>query len=161
MAKGTFEDPLPRPTGRVIALDHQDRVLLFQARAGFWFAPGGGLEVGERHEDAAMREFYEETGQRIAELGPCVWTRRHVWHAELADVWYEAQERYFLVRTDAFEPRWTKQSEIEAREISGSGWWSAAEIEGSRATFVPRRLAKLLPPLSRGAIPNPPLDVGI
>ncbi len=160
MQDGTRGDPISRPTSRIVALDPEGRILLFQARAGFWFAPGGGLEAGERHEDAAVREFYEETGQQIEKLGPCVWTSRHTWYAEGSDIWYESQERYFLIRTDVFEPRWIKSDELEVSETSGSRWWRASEIKRSDATFFPHRLAKLLERLIRGDIPTSPIDVG-
>lgn len=47
-------------------LDDTGRVLL-QRRAdnGYWNLPGGGLELGERLEDALHREVREETGLEV------------------------------------------------------------------------------------------------
>lgn len=36
--------------------------------AGSWLLPGGGIEVGERARDAAIRESYEETGLSLEEV---------------------------------------------------------------------------------------------
>jgi ADP-ribose pyrophosphatase YjhB (NUDIX family) len=48
----------------------QGRVLLIQRGqpplAGYWSLPGGGVETGERLEDAIVREVKEETGLDVA-----------------------------------------------------------------------------------------------
>ncbi|HEX7360487.1 MAG TPA: NUDIX hydrolase [Bryobacteraceae bacterium] len=64
----------PRPVVGVGALILNDgRVLLVERGKeplrGWWSLPGGGVELGERLEDALIREVYEETNLRV-ETGP-------------------------------------------------------------------------------------------
>jgi ADP-ribose pyrophosphatase YjhB (NUDIX family) len=44
---------------------------------GTWGLVGGGLDAGERPEDALHREVWEETGQRVEVSGIAVVTTRH------------------------------------------------------------------------------------
>ena len=92
-------------------------------------------------------------------LGPCVWRREHV--CEWREKWYRVQERYFLVHVGAPDVRPAALDPGEADFLVAHRWWPAAEIAASGATFVPRRLGLLLPPLLRGEIPEAPLDVGV
>ena len=52
-----------RRSARVLLLDASDRLLLVQSGHA-WFAPGGGVEEGERLAVAAARELREEIGSR-------------------------------------------------------------------------------------------------
>src|SRR5215470_10618344 len=54
-----------RRASRLIILDPDDRVLLFQFEHDgrrYWATPGGALEEHESYLDAARRELFEETG---------------------------------------------------------------------------------------------------
>jgi 8-oxo-dGTP pyrophosphatase MutT (NUDIX family) len=45
---------------------HDNRMLMVRTRStGKLYLPGGGIELGERVEDALHREVYEETGLRV------------------------------------------------------------------------------------------------
>jgi len=161
---GSREAPIPRPAARAILVADR-RVLLFSSVADdvpglLWFMPGGGLERGESSEQALRRELREETGLDDFELGPCVWLRRHVWRWQ--GRWYDQRERYFLARAGSTEVDASGLESGEMQAIRGFRWWTAAEIAAATSeTFVPRALARLLPPLLDGDVPAAPIDSGI
>jgi 8-oxo-dGTP pyrophosphatase MutT (NUDIX family) len=125
----------------------------------WWITPGGGLGEDESHEEAARREVFEETGLRDPGLGPCVWVREHVysWRGRR----YRQQERFFLARVDAFEPRAALFTDEEVELVREHRWWTAAEIEASDEVFAPRRLGRLLREVLTEGPPPGPVDVGL
>ena len=62
----------PRAAVGAVVLD-EDRVLLVRRGQppglGKWSLPGGLLDLGERLEDAVVREVEEESGLRVQVLG--------------------------------------------------------------------------------------------
>jgi 8-oxo-dGTP pyrophosphatase MutT (NUDIX family) len=157
-------EPTPRPAARLLLIDERDRVLLFRARPGsalngpFWFTPGGGLVSGETYEQAALRELLEETGI-TATIGPCVWTRRHVF--SFLDRVYDQRERFYVVRVPPTVITIDGWEEQERDFMEPGRWRTLAEITASDEIFAPRRLADLLPPILAGDYPPEPIDAGV
>jgi ADP-ribose pyrophosphatase YjhB (NUDIX family) len=150
---------------RALVLDPADRILLVrfvnpENGEELWATPGGGIDPGEGLEEALRRELREETGLERVELGPVVWTRRHVfpWAGRTLD----QSERIALVRVPAFEPQPFLTAEQLVKEgVHELRWWTLGELTVSGANFAPRRIVRFLRQLLEEGPPPAPIDVGV
>ncbi|MFE6891379.1 NUDIX hydrolase [Streptomyces sp. NPDC057694] len=154
-----------RRTSRVLLLDDRDRLLLLCGRdprrpgARWWFTVGGGVEDGESHPAAAVREILEETALAlpVARLGPLVWTRTTVFHVDGHG--FDQHEEYRVARVTADERTRMEIDPAEARY--GHHWWSVPELATTTETVRPHRMADLLPALFTPVPPGrAPLHLG-
>jgi 8-oxo-dGTP pyrophosphatase MutT (NUDIX family) len=157
-------EPVLRSAVRIVMVDPDERIMLIELidRAGaqrWWIMPGGGLDAGESHEQAAYREAAEETGLTAFELGPWVWGREHVFTWK--DTTYRQQERFYIAHVPAFEARPTALAPEELEMTGEMRWWSLDELDASRDEFAPRDLRRLLRELLRSGPPADPIDVGV
>jgi len=120
-----------RATVRVLVLDHEGRILLFQdsdpgAGDSWWITPGGGIDPGETEHETVLRELAEETGLQLTTgdvIGPLA--RRHVRHG-YSDQVVEQDDAFYAVRVPAFEIDTAGHTEEEQVTILASRWWTLA-----------------------------------
>lgn len=158
---------IERPSARLILLDPQDRLFLFNVHDPavfdpaqphfdpFWVMIGGMVDPGEGFAEAAVREAGEETKLPVTSSPHWVWTRerRMSWRGK--DVMHK--ERFFLARTDRTDVDTSGLDERERSWTRGHRWWTADEILASAERFEPLDLGVRLRALLRDGVPAEPL----
>ena len=160
---------IERPSARLILLDPDDRLFLFNVHDPgvfdpanphsdpFWVMIGGFVDPGEEFADAAVREAREETA--IVVDGPVRWVwkreRRMSWRGK--DVLH--RERFFLGRTKRTEIDTSGLDERERSWTLGHRWWRADEIAASSERFEPLDLAAQLRSLLKDGPPAEPVTI--
>jgi 8-oxo-dGTP diphosphatase len=113
----------PRVGVGAVVLDGERVLLARRGRApsaGKWSIPGGLVHLGERLEDAAVREVQEESGLRVRLLGLCGVIDRVVreqdvvrYHYVIIDYVAECVGGRLEAGSDADEVRWVAVGDLD------------------------------------------------
>ena len=124
-------EPIPRVSARVLPVSADGEVLLLQDQDPTypgvlrWGSIGGALDPGETHQQAAVRELYEETGlvADAAQLSPAFHrsTRDFSWDG----VAYRSDNTWFaLPMARDVEVSFDHLVPEEVGNVFASGWWT-------------------------------------
>jgi len=138
-----------RRTSRILLIDADGAALLFftaapdSSRFSRWITPGGGVDPGESHHEAAVRELFEETGLVVDSVGEPVWS------LDFGVDWDEADHdrghaEYYVVRCERFTPASTNWTAEEHVDVTAHRWFTADELEAAGEPFEPAELPALL-----------------
>ena len=94
----TFETDEGRFNYRVCAvlLDEERILAMHDERSPYWYLPGGRVRMGERAEDAVLREVREELGIEARILRP-LWLSQSFFTEDVARADYHELCLYFLL----------------------------------------------------------------
>lgn len=136
-----------RPSSRLIILSPENDVLLFNfshkndALSGmsYWATPGGGLELNESFEQAALRELQEETGLKRDSAGAVVASRTFPMQLPDGET-VLAEERFFIIHAEKADIDCSGWSDNEKSVIQNYHWWTLEELRDTNQTIFPHDL---------------------
>jgi predicted ATPase/DNA-binding SARP family transcriptional activator/ADP-ribose pyrophosphatase YjhB (NUDIX family) len=153
---------LTRRSGRVIIVDHAERVLLQsasnavsdQAQQEVWVLPGGNAQDGEAIVAAAARALAYDTGLRVsaAQVRGPIAVCRGVGSVSGQSCWTE--DAFFWHRLAEREADMVDLDSSAPEPLTGVRWWTLAELCATEAAIYPCGLATLVRRFLAGDLPT-------
>jgi 8-oxo-dGTP pyrophosphatase MutT (NUDIX family) len=138
-----------RATSRVLLIAPDGAVLMFlqygkdHSMNPRWITPGGGVDSGESHDQAAIREVFEETGLALDTVPePFLdedFTPDQRWHPYQRGHW-----AWYDVRVDRFNPTRDGWTDEERADVVEWRWMTADELAAEVHDVEPEILPRML-----------------
>lgn len=136
-----------RLSSRILLFDREGSILMLLTTGGNgnarWLTPGGGVDPGESHADAAIRELFEETGLSGVTLAGPVFALDFVatYGAKDHDT---GHAEYYTAIVDRFELSDAGWTEDEKVDVLNHKWWSLDELIMTTEPYEPDNLVELV-----------------
>lgn len=127
----------------------------------FWCTIGGGIEVGESIEHAALREIFEETGleKKSLDLGPIVW-HGYV-DLILKGILTRLDETFIVAKTKNNHVSLHNPTPDEKQVVTKLKWFSLEDIKKSKEAIFPIILPQYLPDIIAERYPSTILEIDL
>ncbi|MES1212427.1 MAG: NUDIX domain-containing protein [Leifsonia sp.] len=149
MSAADTGDGLFRATSRVLLIDPGGAALMFlqygkdHAVRPRWITPGGGVDPGESHDEAAIREVFDETGLRLDRVPAAFLDEDFApdqrWHPYQRGHW-----AWYAIRVDRFDPVRDGWTDEERADVVEWRWMTAGELAAEVHDVEPETLPALL-----------------
>lgn len=123
-----------RSAARVVAFNNAGKVaVVYAKREQYYKLPGGGIESGEQHEEAVLREMQEETGGIIK-------IRSHLGCVAVAEEYrHDLHQLSYCYVADVVDDSGSPNlTEDEINDGLGNLWMSVDEAKSKMAEAEPR-----------------------